>query len=74
MPEAGCRAESGKGLSTQSEARKAAGHFIAGLMSRKLDTSGWKLVITGHSLGAGASALIALKLSGRFKGLSLCRT
>ena len=37
-------------------------------MNRKIDYNGWKLVITGHSLGAGAAAMIALKLYGRFKG------
>lgn len=29
---------------------------------------GWDLVLTGHSLGAGAAALIALKLRSRFPG------
>ena len=38
-------------------------------MNRKLDCKGWRLVITGHSLGAGAAALIALKLYGRFQGM-----
>ena len=37
-------------------------------MNRKLDCKGWKLVITGHSLGAGTAALIAVKLWGRFPG------
>ena len=27
---------------------------------------GWKLVLTGHSLGAGVAALLALKLRPRF--------
>lgn len=29
---------------------------------------GWRLVITGHSLGAGAATLLALKLRDNFKG------
>lgn len=37
-------------------------------MNRKLDCKGWQLMVTGHSLGAGAAALIALKLYGRFTG------
>lgn len=63
------RVANGGKTSSTSKAREAAGHFIAGLMNRKLDLSGWKLVITGHSLGGGAAALIALKLCGRFKGI-----
>ncbi len=41
-------------------------HYVAALMQRKLDCRNWRLVLTGHSLGAGAAALIALHLSGRF--------
>jgi hypothetical protein len=29
---------------------------------------GWKLVVTGHSLGAGCASLIAMKLRPRFPG------
>ena len=29
---------------------------------------GWKLVVTGHSLGAGAAALISLKIHDRYPG------
>ena len=43
------------------------GHYVAALMQRKLDCRGWRLVVTGHSLGAGAAALIALHLYGRFQ-------
>ena len=39
---------------------------MAALMQRKLDCRNWRLVLTGHSLGAGAAALIALHLRGRF--------
>ena len=39
---------------------------MAALMQRKLDCKGWRLVVTGHSLGAGAAALIAMHLYGRF--------
>ncbi|BDA50747.1 Sn1-specific diacylglycerol lipase alpha [Coccomyxa sp. Obi] len=41
-------------------------HYVAALMQRKLDCRDWRLVLTGHSLGAGAAALMALHLSGRF--------
>ena len=33
---------------------------------RKLNLAGWGLVITGHSLGAGVAALMALLLRGRY--------
>ena len=39
---------------------------MAALIQRKLDCKGWRLVVTGHSLGAGAAALIAMHLYGRF--------
>lgn len=29
---------------------------------------GWSIVVTGHSLGAGAAALIAMRLHARFPG------
>jgi hypothetical protein len=45
---------------------------VAALMQRKLDCRGWRLVVTGHSLGAGAAALIALHLYGRFGGARPC--
>ena len=44
---------------------------MAALMQRKLDCRNWRLVLTGHSLGAGAAALIALHLSGRFSSEAL---
>ncbi len=44
---------------------------MAALMQRKLDCRDWKLVLTGHSLGAGAAALIALHLRGRFSSETL---
>ena len=47
-----------------------AGHYVAALVQRKLDCKGWRLVVTGHSLGAGAAALIALHLYGRFPSAS----
>lgn len=62
------RVASGNKAASPGEARQAAGHFVAAIMNRKLDCKGWRLVITGHSLGAGAAALIALKLYGRFQG------
>ncbi len=45
-------------------------HYVAALMQRKLDCRDWRLVLTGHSLGAGAAALMALHLSGRFPSQS----
>ena len=62
------RAASTDKASSPGEVRRAAGHFVAAIMNRKLACKGWQLVITGHSLGAGAAALIALKLYGRFRG------
>lgn len=38
------------------------------LTGESLRVQGWDLVLTGHSLGAGAAALIALKLRSRFPG------
>lgn len=48
-------------LDTQGEA-------VGAIMSEQVDTKGYRLVITGHSLGAGAAALISLKLRDRFEG------
>ena len=48
-------------------------HYVAALMQRKLDCRDWRLVLTGHSLGAGAAALIALHLRGRFSSKTLLR-
>ncbi|KAK9793755.1 hypothetical protein WJX73_001910 [Symbiochloris irregularis] len=36
------------------------------LRARKLDCKGWGLITTGHSLGGGVAALLALKLRARF--------
>ena len=47
---------------------KRRGHLVAAIVQRKLDCRGWRLVVTGHSLGAGAAALIAMRLHGRFPG------
>ena len=47
---------------------KSKGHLVAAIMQRKLDCKGWRLVTCGHSLGAGAAALIALRLHDRFEG------
>ena len=35
-------------------------------MQQEIDVKGFKLVVTGHSLGAGAAALISLKLRDSF--------
>ena len=57
-----CREGPGQGGS------KRRGHLVAAIMQRKLDCRGWRLVVTGHSLGAGAAALIAMRLHARFPG------
>ena len=49
------------GAETQGEA-------VGAIMSEQVDTKGYRLVVTGHSLGAGAAALISLKLRDRFEG------
>ena len=36
-----------------------------------LARQGWRLVLTGHSLGAGAAALMSLKIRDRYPGLTL---
>lgn len=36
--------------------------------ARACNKQGYRLVVTGHSLGAGAAALISLKLRDRFEG------
>ena len=35
---------------------------------------GWKLVLTGHSLGAGAAALISMKIHDRYPGTDFMLT
>lgn len=42
--------------------RGGAGAQVGDLMRRKIKEEGWELVVVGHSLGAGAAALISLKL------------
>ena len=41
---------------------KAAAAVAAALKGRGLDTEGWQLVFAGHGVGAGAAALLALRL------------
>ena len=43
-------------------------HYVTVLMHFRLDRRNWRLVLAGRSLqvGAGAAALMALHLSGRF--------
>ena len=62
QPGCWCREGPGRGGS------KRRGHLVAAIVQRKLDCRGWRLVVTGHSLGAGAAALIAMRLHGRFPG------
>eukprot|EP00884_Botryococcus_braunii_P020127 jgi/Botrbrau1/6799/Bobra.0153s0002.1 len=40
-----------------------------GISMRELNTEGWRLVVTGHSLGAGAATLLSLKLRDNFKDI-----
>ncbi len=54
------------------------GEKVGAEMQKEIDTKGYKLVVTGHSLGAGAAALISLKLRDNFEGgpdsaLSSCK-
>lgn len=37
-------------------------------MKRGIQGQGWKLVVCGHSLGAGVAALLSLKLRHSFPG------
>ncbi|KAL0048262.1 hypothetical protein WJX82_011336 [Trebouxia sp. C0006] len=61
--ESGNEEEEGAEQSKDSATRN---DYAADIIKRGLNKEGWKLVITGHSLGAGAAALIALKLKDRF--------
>ena len=45
---------------------------MASLLQQQVDCQGWRLVITGHSLGGGAAALVALKLRAAFPGAPCC--
>lgn len=47
------------------------GQYAAAIMKRGLRGQGWKLVVTGHSLGAGVAALLSLKLRHTFSGAFL---
>ena len=51
--------------------RQKKGRYVASLLQQQVDCSGWRLVVTGHSLGAGAASLVALKLHGTFPGQAL---
>ncbi|KAK9831061.1 hypothetical protein WJX74_001575 [Apatococcus lobatus] len=53
----------------KAAAGEGKGQDVGAVMSTALDTKGWSLVITGHSLGAGVAALMALKLKDRFPDL-----
>ena len=44
------------------------GQYAAAIMKRGIQGQGWKLVVTGHSLGAGVAALLSLKLRNSFPG------
>ncbi len=44
------------------------GEKVGAEMAKDIDTKGYKLVVTGHSLGAGAAALLSLKLRDSFQG------
>ena len=44
------------------------GQYAAAIMKRGIQGQGWKLVVTGHSLGAGVAALLSLKLRHSFPG------
>ena len=56
--------------------RQEQGRYVASLLQQRVDCQGWRLIVTGHSLGAGAAALVALKLRSSFAGAPtlLCMT
>ena len=56
---------------TVCEARHRCSCHAKGFSIRRLHLEGWKLVMTGHSLGAGVAALISLKLRPAFPGGTL---
>ncbi|KAL0018987.1 hypothetical protein WJX79_010040 [Trebouxia sp. C0005] len=54
---------------SQGRSRKMESHGRHGHADRGLYKEGWKLVITGHSLGAGVAALLSLKMHQRAQGV-----
>ncbi|PRW60300.1 alpha beta-hydrolase isoform B [Chlorella sorokiniana] len=45
------------------------GRQVGEIMRHKIEQEGWQLIVQGHSLGAGAAALVSLKLRDSFPGL-----
>lgn len=45
------------------------GRQVGQMMRQKIEEEGWRLIVVGHSLGAGAAALISLKLRTFFPDL-----
>ena len=54
---------------SSSRSSSGSGHRVGHLMRKKVQEDGWKMVVVGHSLGAGAAALISLKLRQYFHNL-----
>ncbi|KAK9829311.1 hypothetical protein WJX72_005111 [[Myrmecia] bisecta] len=52
-----------------NQQQRQEGQEVGNIMKGVIDVKGWKLVLTGHSLGAGTAALVALKLRARFDDL-----
>ena len=48
--------------------RQEQGRYVAGALQEQTSCAGWNLVLTGHSLGGGAAALVALSLLSRYPG------
>ncbi|KAL4421634.1 hypothetical protein ABPG75_010925 [Micractinium tetrahymenae] len=48
---------------------QAPGRRVGEIMRQKIQEEGWQLIVEGHSLGAGAAALVSLKLRQHFPGL-----
>lgn len=55
---------------TISSQREFQGRQVGEIIKAKVDQDGYKLVVLGHSLGAGAAALLSLKLLSYFPRLS----
>ena len=45
------------------------GRQVGEIMRQKVQEEGWQLIVQGHSLGAGAAALVSLKLRAEYPGL-----
>lgn len=56
-------------LNEEVQRRNKTGRTVGEIMRHKLKIEGWQFVVVGHSLGAGAAALVSLKLQQHFPSL-----